>query len=233
MRFFHTCISRRKRKNFIHGILVEEDLVSDVDGIKGAIKNHFVKLFDTRPNLRIGLEGMGFNVIGEEENAKLVAPFSMEEIQKAVWECDSDKSPGPDGMNFGFVKQFWEVMQVDFLNCFAHFHATGRLVKGGNSSFIVFVPKKDNPQRVEEYRPISLIGCVYKILAKVLCNRLRLVLDPLISNNQSTFIQVRHILDSILVANEVAAELKDKRTRAFMFKVDFEKDYDSVRWDYI
>jgi hypothetical protein len=108
------------------------------------------------------------------------------------------------------------MIKVDFLNFFSHFHATGRLVKDGNSSFIVLVPKKENPERVEDYRPISLIGCAYKILAKVLCNRMRLVLESLISINQSTFIKGRQILDIILIANEVAAELSGSNKRLYV-----------------
>lgn len=161
-RFFHRCLSRRKRSNFIQGILVGEELVCDVPGIRETVKEHFVNLFDKKPTVRLGLESIAFNRIGDDLNSKLIAPFTMEEIKKTVWDCDNDKSPGPDGVNFGFLKQFWESMRVDLLNCFSHFHRTGRLVKGGNASFIVFVLKKDNPQRVDKYRPICLIGCVYK-----------------------------------------------------------------------
>lgn len=67
----------------------------------------------------------------------------------------------------------------------------------------------------------------------MLCNRLSPALESLISVNQSAFIKGRQILDSILITNEVATEMQNKHTRGFMFKVDFEKAYDYVSWDYL
>nr|KYP35530.1 Retrovirus-related Pol polyprotein LINE-1 [Cajanus cajan] len=110
------------------------------------------------------------------------------------------------------------------------FHSNGRLVRGLNSSFIALVSKKDCPERIEEFRPISLIGCLYKVLSKILANRLRMVISSVISDCQSAFIKGRQILDSVLVANEAVEEVKRKKSKCIMFKVDFEKAYDSVSW---
>lgn len=113
------------------------------------------------------------------------------------------------------------------------FHANGKLVRGSNSSFIVLIPKKENPRKVSDFRPISLIGCMYKVLSKVLANRLRLVIHSLISDCRSTFIKGRQILDGILIANELVDDAKRKKKKAVLFKVDFEKAYDSVSWDFL
>lgn len=110
------------------------------------------------------------------------------------------------------------------------FQKHGRLVKGSNSSFIVLIPKKDNPQKINDYRPISLIGCMYKVLAKLLANWLRRVMDFLISDTQLAFIEGRQILDGVLIANEMIDEAQKCGKKAILFKVDFEKAYDSVKW---
>ncbi|PNY01074.1 cysteine-rich receptor-like protein kinase, partial [Trifolium pratense] len=102
-----------------------------------------------------------------------------------------------------------------------------------NSTFIALIPKVDSPQRLNDFRPISLVGCLYKILAKVLANRLRLVIGSVISEAQSAFVKDRQILDGILVANEVVDEARRSKKELMMFKVDFEKAYDSVDWGYL
>ena len=94
------------------------------------------------------------------------------EVKQAVWDCDSYKSPGPDGVSFGFTKEFWNLLKDDLIRFMVEFHCNGKLRKGLNSTFIALIPKVDSPQRLNDFRPISLVGSLYKILAKVLANRL-------------------------------------------------------------
>nr|GFC46631.1 RNA-directed DNA polymerase, eukaryota, reverse transcriptase zinc-binding domain protein [Tanacetum cinerariifolium] len=86
---------------------------------------------------------------------------------------------------------------------------------------------------VKDFRPISLIGSVYKIVAKILANRLVLLLGGLVSDTQSAFLKERQILDGPFILNEVIQWCKKKKKQSMIFKVDFEKAYDSVRWDFV
>ncbi|PNX67320.1 cysteine-rich receptor-like protein kinase, partial [Trifolium pratense] len=95
------------------------------------------------------------------------------------------------------------------------------------------IPKVDSPQRLNDFRPISLVGSLYKILAKVLANRLRLVIGSVISETQTAFVKDRQILDGILIANEVVDEARKSKKELMLFKVDFEKAYDSVDSGYL
>jgi len=104
----------------------------------------------------------------------------------------------------------------------------GFIPRGCNASFIALVLKKDNPSNLNEFRPISLVGCVYKILSKVLTNRLKKVLSSVRDLNQSTFLGGRGLLASILVTNEMVDYLKKEKKSGVFVKVDFEKAYDSV-----
>ncbi|CAJ2646720.1 unnamed protein product [Trifolium pratense] len=113
------------------------------------------------------------------------------------------------------------------------FHRNGRLTKGINSTFIALIPKTDSPQRLNDFRPISLVGSLYKILAKVLANRLRQVMGSVISEAQTAFVKNRQILDGILIANEIVDEARKSKKDLMLFKVDFEKAYDSVDWGYL
>jgi len=99
----------------------------------------------------------------------------MEEVKHAIWDCDSYKSPGPDGVNLGFIKHFWLDLKEDFMRFITEFHRNGKLAKGINSTFISLIPKIASPQRLNDFRPISLGGCMYKVLAKVLASRLHSV----------------------------------------------------------
>ena len=99
-----------------------------------------------------------------------------------VWDCDSYKSRGLDGVNFGFIKDFWEDIKGDVMRFISEFHRNGILSRGINTTFIALIPKVDSPQRLNDFRPIALVGCLYKILSKVLANRLRLVIGPVVSD---------------------------------------------------
>jgi len=116
----------------------------------------------------------------------------------------------------------------DVMRFLVEFHRNGRLTKGINSTFIALIPKVDSPQRLNDFRPISLVGSMYKILSKVLANRLCSIMGLVISDSHSVFIKGRQILDGILVANEVIDEACKCNKELLLFKVDFEKAYDSI-----
>nr|KYP57260.1 Transposon TX1 uncharacterized [Cajanus cajan] len=151
----------------------------------------------------------------------------------AVWDCDSSKSPGPDGFNFKFIKSFWETVKEDIVRMMKEFHANGKLPKGTNSTFITLIPKVDDPQTLGDYRPISLVGCLYKILAKILANRLKKVLPSVIDDRQSAFLEGTNLLQSVVIANETLDEVKKEKKSCTFFKVDYEKAYDSVNWEFL
>jgi hypothetical protein len=119
------------------------------------------------------------------------------------------------------------------LRFFLEFLNNGRVVKGVNCTFIVIISKVDLPMSLSDYSSISLVGSIYKVLVKVLANQLSKVIGSVISLNQYAFVQGRQILDGILIANEVVDEARKKKNSLLMFKVYFEKVYDSVEWNYL
>lgn len=104
---------------------------------------------------------------------------------------EGDKSPGPDGFNFTFLKKFWETVKSEICSFVKEFHANSKFQKGIIGSFIVLIPKKVSAQSIKEFRPISLVGYLYKILAKILSKRLQKVLPKVISIAQSAFLENR------------------------------------------
>lgn len=93
------------------------------------------------------------------------------------------------------------------------FHSNDVLVKGSNPSFICLIPNKEHPQRIEDYRLISLISGAYKIIANIITDRLSKVMDQVIGDNQIAFIKGRNIMDGIFILNEVMEEAKKGRFR--------------------
>nr|GFA48294.1 transposon TX1 uncharacterized [Tanacetum cinerariifolium] len=119
-----------------------------------------------------------FKRLNVDDSSMLDLPFSIQEIKDAVWSCGGEKAPGPDGFTFKLLKKHWDVFGSDIISYVKEFEATFSIPKGCNSSFIALVPKIDDPLSLNDYRPISLIGCQYKIIAKVLANRLAKVIYP-------------------------------------------------------
>ncbi|GKC63410.1 RNA-directed DNA polymerase, eukaryota [Tanacetum coccineum] len=96
-----------------------------------------------------------------------------------------------------------------------------------------FLESLNNSLSFSDYRPISLIGCIYKVIAKILASRLAKVIGSVIRSNQSAFIEGRQILDGCLVANEIIRMASIENTKLLLFKVDFEKAFDSVNWNFL
>ena len=167
------------------------------------------------------------------EEGGLTKLFSMDEVKEVVRDCDSFKILGPDGVNFGFIKEFWLDLKDDLMRIVSEFHHNGKLAKGINTTFIVLIPKVDNPLRLNDFRLISFVGSLYKIIAKMLANRLRLVISSVVFKTQSAFIKNQQILDGILIANEVVDEARKLKKELMLFKVDFEKAYNSIDWGYL
>jgi hypothetical protein len=119
------------------------------------------------------------------------------------------------------------------MNFFHNFHEHETFVKSLNATFITLIPKKLGQLETRDFRPISLIGSVYKILARVLASRLQPIVGTLISNSQNTFIGGRQILDSILVANECLESRLRSGIPGVLCKLDLEKAFDHVNRDFL
>lgn len=201
--------------------------------IKEVAQHHFQNLYSETWSSRTLLDQISFLQVSLVDNTRLIAPFSKEEIKQAVWDCDNFKSPGPDGFNFHFIKTFWDVLKEDFVSFISEIHRNGKLVRGSNSSFLTLVPKIVSHHQLVHYRPISMINSMYKVVSKLLANRLSTVLQKVISPTQSGFLPHRNIMEGVLVANELVDEVKRSSSSCIIFKADIEKAFDSVSWKYL
>ncbi|GAU22005.1 hypothetical protein TSUD_111440, partial [Trifolium subterraneum] len=147
-----------------------------------------------------------------------------------------DKSPGPDGFNPAFYQRFWEQCSDDIFSAASIWLERGYFPTSLNETNICLIPKCDNPTSMKDLRPISLCNVLYKMISKVLANRLKCCLDKCVSQEQSAFVEGRSILDNALIATEVIHALKRKtkgRRGELALKIDISKAYDKVDWGFL
>ncbi|GJS57179.1 RNA-directed DNA polymerase, eukaryota [Tanacetum coccineum] len=232
-RFFHGLINKRRKQMSIRGVLKEGTWVDNPHSVKSEFLEHFRDRFKRPEDHRITFDMEFPYSINREQQIELESEVTTEEVKRAVWECGVDKSPGPDGFTFGFYRQFWKLVEEDVIAAVKFFFQFGEFAPGCNSTFITLIPKIPNANQVKDFRPISLIGSLYKIVTKILANRLVPVLGDIVQEVQSAFVPGRQIMDGPFVLNEIMQWCSYRKKRSIIFKVDFEKAYDSVRWDFL
>ncbi|XP_020272038.1 uncharacterized protein LOC109847206 [Asparagus officinalis] len=161
-------------------------------------------------------------------------PFSEEEVHKAIFDMNGDKSPGPDGFSAIFFQVFWEVVKLDIMRLFEEFYEGKLEINRINYAHIILIQKKNEASTVNDYRPISLLNVIYKIITKVLTNRLNPKLEMLIDPMQSGFIKNRFLLDGVVAAQEIIDDcFQNNKKGGILLKLDFAKTYDMLDWNFI
>ena len=232
-KFFHASTLYKRRRNEIVQKNIQGRRVHGVANLKSEIRNHFVQRFaqDQVPDFDFSMDN--HPKITESQAHFLETIPSREEVKNAVWACGIDKAPGFDGFNFKFIKEMWDVIKEEIYESVMEFFVDGRTVRHLNVTWVTLIPKVENPTSIEDYRPISMVGAIDKIIAKILYSRLKEVTTHLIDEFQSAFVMNRQILDGVLIANESIRWLKKKKIPGTLIKLDFQKAYDSVNCSFL
>jgi hypothetical protein len=230
---FHSKTVWRARKNKVKHL--EDDtgeLHTEPEKMGSLVNDYFEALFSSDPTLDQELVlSLIQPKVTEEMNDKLLLDFTDREIADALFQIGPLKAPGPDGFPARFFQRNWGLLKDENVLAVKEFFRTGVMLDGVNDATILLIPKVDQPKKVTHFRPISLCNVIYKVLAKCLVNRMRPILDDLISPNQSAFVPGRLITDNALVAFECfhyIQQEKDPEKSMCAYKLDLSKAYDRV-----
>ena len=174
--------------------------------------------------------------VSDEDNSWLILIPSSQEVKEAVFDIHPDKAPGPDGFSASFFQSNWDIVGEALVKEVQSYFISGSFPASINKTFIRLIPKIKGAKRVLDYRPIALCNVTYKIFSKILTKRLKTILSPLISENQSAFVASRAISDNVLIAHETLHYLKvsgAKKNVSLVVKTDMSKAYDRLEWSFI
>ncbi|KAK9217220.1 hypothetical protein WN943_005845 [Citrus x changshan-huyou] len=156
------------------------------------ISHYFSHLFATVGGYNIEVLDCVEKKITDDQNSVLLVPFTENDVKVALFDMHPDKSPGPDGMNSVFYQRFWNTVGEDVTNACLSFINNCSLPVGLNDTSVVLIPKKQKPEILSDMRPIALCNVLYKIVAKMLANRMKSVLGSVVSVAQRAFVPVRY-----------------------------------------
>jgi hypothetical protein len=168
-----------------------------------------------------------------EENNLLMVMYTEEEVRKTIFQMEHNKAPGHDGFPAEFYQKNWDTIKVDLLELFGCLHVGQLELFLLNFGEIILLPKVNEVEMIQQYRPICLLNISFKIFTKVATIRLNTVVDVVVCLSQTALMQGRNILDGVVTLHETFHELHSKKLNGVILKLDFEKVYDKVKWSFL
>ena len=238
--FFHSVTIVRNASNAIKHLLKSNgSFTSSLQEVHELAIDHF-SAFLTRirgqycPALPGFLNFLIPLTCSDVHQAALLSPFSGEDIRLCLFKMPLNKTPGPDGFSVEFFKSTWSIIGSELITGVLKFFQDSFMPTALNSTSLVLIPKRPGAEELKDFRPVSCLNTVYKIISRMLTNRLKVILPDLILPNQTAFVKDRLLLENVLLASEVMQgyHLNSKKARITL-KVDIAKAFDSVRWDFL
>ncbi|XP_021714646.1 uncharacterized protein LOC110682599 [Chenopodium quinoa] len=239
-KYFYHKASQRKSKNYIKGLmdasgewrtgkLEVEKIILDFYGslfTGGEIDDGlFTEVLASVPHL-----------VCEGTNNSLCCPYPKDEIFAALSQMSPCKAPGPDGLHAIFYQKYWHIVGDD-VTLFVNNIISGRVsISHVNRTNVALIPKVKDPTCISQFRPISLCNVLYKLASKSVANRLKPLLQRMVTENQSAFVPKRLITDNALIALELFHTMKKRskgRRGSISMKLDMSKAYDRVEWEFL
>jgi hypothetical protein len=236
--YFHRQCRARLSQNHISEIASSDGTIhKGFEQLKEAAEKHFQSLYkeedsDCEETISDYLSHIP-SLVSRDDNADLMKLFTEEEICNVIWSMEPDKAPGPDGFSIHFYRACWDIIKIDLLKMIKAFHKRAKVGGNTNSTFLALIPKEVNPSSFERFRPISLCNASYKIMSKLLENRIKPLLENLISPMQGGFFKGRHILDNVIQVQEAMHSSHQRQEQGMLIKLDMENAFDRVNLSFL
>eukprot|EP00253_Pinus_taeda_P008595 PITA_08595 len=237
-RFFHrTTVQRRMHNQIAQVTNAQGEKLETQEEIEKEFL-HYFKEISQEPNINRGeaIDNITRHIprlVSEEQNSLLLKPISLQEVELAVKSLKAGKAPGPDGFSSNFFHHFWELIKWEVWQVVEESRSLRWMYPGLNATFIALIPKSEDSNTPDKFRPIALCNIIYKIVSKVVALRLKLLLPGIISPEQSGYVEGRQITDGIILTHEIIHSLKHSKKPGMLLKIDLSKAFDSISWEYM
>ncbi|KAK3189545.1 hypothetical protein Dsin_029106 [Dipteronia sinensis] len=237
--YFFKAINGKRNRSKIHTITGDDGSLIEGDNLvkKEAIRHFQTILGYTRPvshEIGSALSNIIDEVISNGQADFMGKDVTYDEIWEVCFSLYPNKAPCPDGFNAHFFKITWDIVGEDVISAVQEFFRSGPLLKEINATILALIPKVPNPSKMKDFRPISCCNTLYKIIAKIIANRIMPCLPDIYSLSQSAFVAGRCNGDNILLVQELMRNYhKDASCPRLALKVDLMKAFDMVDWGFL
>jgi hypothetical protein len=235
--YFHRIAKIKNTTKTLSSIRAGDLLLTEPNQIADHIVQYYKSLFcANHAVLQVSLliDEVIPNVIDTNVNNLLTMLPSSDEIKNAVFGLNKDGAPGPDGFGAFFFQTYWEIVHKDVEDAVLQFFNTGWLLPNFNANNVILIPKSSNADSIDQFRPIAMANFKFKVISKIIADRLAQVLPSFISKEQRGFIKGRNIRDCICLASEAANLLHNKAFGGNLaLKIDITKAFDTLDWSFL
>ena len=215
-------------------------IITNQHEILDEAKKYYETLYSARTldsdniDLKEELNNCSYTTLNREESRSLDGSLTLTELTKSLKNMSNNRSPGSDGFTPEFFKVFWKQLGDFILRSVNYGFQKGELSITQREGIITCIPKENKPRQfLKNYRPISLLNCVYKITSGAIANRLKGVLDKLIHEDQTGFMSGRYMGQNTRLIYDVMHYAEENNIPGLILLVDFEKAFDSISWSFI
>lgn len=189
-KFFHAFCKAKVARSSLNGLCVDGSLTTNPALISDHIVAYYRNLYTSTGTSSDFAEICSVipNIVSQEENASLIAIPEADGIKATVFSMDPHIAPGPDGFSGSFYQSCWDIVGADVVNSVQQFFSQGYLLPNMNSNFIVLILKEPGANEISKFRPIVLRNFIFKIIPKILADRLGKFIARILSPQQTTFI---------------------------------------------